>query len=97
MLWHLGWIQGIKRPKKSERKRIRKGTDVDRDDAEAGAGGRTAAEQIQEQLGFRNDGEGELIVLASRQSTLESLGHFNTHLPNACSLPTCNMVPVDKL
>lgn len=64
ILWHLSYSQGIKRPKKSERKRIRKGTDADRNDVEGGAPGRTAAEQIQEQLGFRNDGEGASLPIS---------------------------------
>lgn len=54
-------MQGIRRPKKSERKRIRKVGD-DGTDKAASAAGRTAAEQIQEQLGFGKEDEGEEMI-----------------------------------
>lgn len=50
-------LQGIRRPKKSERKRIRKVGDAGGDGG-ARNGARTAAEQIQEQLGFGKEDEG---------------------------------------
>lgn len=57
------FTQGIRRPKKSERKRIRKVGDDGADKA-ASAAGRTAAEQIQEQLGFDKEDEGEKTLLS---------------------------------
>lgn len=56
---HAPW-QGIRRPRKAERKRIRKQTD---DTADASDGRhRTAAERVQEQLGFANDAEGRHLL-----------------------------------
>lgn len=51
-------LQGIRRPRKAERKRIRKQSDGG--DAEADGKQRTALERVQEQLGFANEGEGML-------------------------------------
>ena len=52
-------LQGIRRPRKAERKRIRKQTDGG--DAQADGKQRTALERVQEQLGFANEGEGARI------------------------------------
>ncbi len=52
---HAPW-QGIRRPRKAERKRIRKQTDDAADTSDGRH--RTAAERVQEQLGFANDAEG---------------------------------------
>ena len=49
-------LQCIRRPRKAERKRIRKQSDGG--GAEADGKQRTALERVQEQLGFANEGEG---------------------------------------
>ena len=52
-------MQGVRRPKKSERKRIRKVADADKSDGPDAAGvARTAADIYKNNLDFKNDGEG---------------------------------------
>lgn len=65
--------QGIRRPRKAERKRIRKQTE----DAGAEADGkqRTALERVQEQLGFANEAEG-----APPRLTQLNSGSCKTHV-----------------
>jgi hypothetical protein len=57
-------LQGIRRPRKAERKRIRKQSDGG--EAEADGKQRTALERVQEQLGFANEGEGTLEVVVAQ-------------------------------
>ena len=69
-------LQGIRRPKKSERKRIRKVGDAGGDGA-ARNGARTAAEQIQEQLGFGKEDEGGVPLISPTSAIPNAPGSGN--------------------